>query len=255
MRCLAIVMAYNEADCIGGAVQRLLDADHQVHVINHGSTDATRDIVLGFAPAYIAPHRPRKHRAVRLVDVNRKSVGYFQLFRWISAYVRRQRQWFDWVTWLAADEVLLPPGREPMLRDHLEAEWSKGVEVIRPWLLEFWPSTADVAEEEEPDPLKRFRHFKSRPAPNCPRSWAIALTRTMPHGLHRRNNQWEAKVSHNKWWLDHYPVRSIAHGRRKIMKERPWVPQHYRRYRVKKCKNLVRDAEQLECLDSFSFGG
>jgi len=257
MRLLGIVMAYNEEDCIERAVRSLLDAGHQVHVINHGSTDSTRARVLGFRPVYLAPVRPPKQRAVRLIDVSRREVPFLQLFKWTSLYVRRQAPFFDWVTWQAADELIRPPSHEPLRQEHIEAEYEKGIRVISPMLLEFWPSTADESEEKVPDYLERIRHYRPRPRPNCPRSWELKRTGNMPHGLHRPGPEWGDRsiLSRNDWFLYHHPIRSAKQGRRKIMQERPKQTLHYQRYAREGCRNLVRDAAKLQSRDSLVFLG
>lgn len=239
MRTLGVTMAYNEVDCIGNAARCLLGGGHrEVIVFDHGSTDGTAEAAEAAAAG---------DRRLRVMRVSRRTCNFPQLFRRISTFIRSRAGEFDWVTWIAADEILRPPEGGALRPEHLERAWARGVRVIRPLLREFWISDADPSEAEVPDYLHRLRYYRERPEPNCPRGWAIGLTGVMPHGLHRRAQDWPGRprISHNRWLLDHYPIRSHEQARRKIMHERPWGPEHYRRHRAEGCAGIARPAANL----------
>lgn len=239
MRLLGIVHAFNEEDCIGHALDCLLEAEHdQVVAFDHGSTDGTPDVLASYGSR------------ISVIRIERKQKSFPALFGTISHYIRARHDDFDWVTWIDADEILRPPQGSALTRTHLEVELKRGTQVIRPLLCEFWLSTVDPPEPEVPDYLQRVRRYRKRPGPSCPRGWKPALTGRMPQGRHRHAREWPKGtiISNNRWFLHHYPVRSLEQGKRKIMQERQWGPEHYRRYRRERCANLVRPPKELPCL-------
>ncbi len=252
---LGVITVWNEADCVANALNCLLESEHDVHVFDHGSTDGTPDILIGFG------------RAITVHRLDRRRVPFVGLFKHISNWIAGQRQ-HDWITFLPADELLFPPNREPLRRAHIEKARRQGVQVIDPLIRRFWISTAD--KPDEPNYLERLRHFILAAGRHCPRGWLRELTRIMPHGLHRQpwlskgrrpkgtpwpggigaNVYWPkgTKISRDKWQLDHYPVRSLEQGQRKV-REYPQGPNRTRRrYQeyMNGGKSLVYDASEMK---------
>lgn len=254
---LGVTMAWNEADCIANAVNCLLDSEHEVHVFDHGSTDGTLDVLESFGTS-IKVHR-----------VDRKLVGFLDLFGFISRWINAQKG-HGWVTWLAADELLMPPSREPLRFHHIWEARQAGIEVIDPFARRFWMSNAD--DPAEPDYLKRVRHFIPAPNRYTPRSWLHRLTGIMPHGLHRRpwippvrrprGDRWPGGIgasvywpkgtviSKEEWNADNYPIRSLGQARRKV-KAFPQGPNRKRRRYAEYLeggKALVYDSSKMMTL-------
>lgn len=243
MRLLGITMGFNEADCIGHAVRCLVRSGHAVTVFDHGSKDGTGEVAKEAAD--------EEGAKAKVIRVDRGKVPFLRIFPHICRHIREQIPHYDWVTWLAADEILRPPEDCDLEKKHLVRAWRRGYQVIRPFLREFWLTEADPSIEDEPDHTKRLIYYRPRgkPGPNCPRGWAIHLTGTMPHGLHRRTQDWPrgTKINQETWWLDHYPIRTVEQGKRKIMRERPPRTHHYRKHRAEACANLIRRSENLSC--------
>ena len=234
MRFLGVILCFNEADCVGHAIRCLLNSGHDVHVFDHGSNRATRAALATFAD-WIKIHRMSRRWA------------FPSLFPGVSRFVRQKgREGYGWVTWLDADEILRPPDRSNLTREHMVYA-SRRFDVVRPLLREFWLTPKD--DPKVADVRKRQIYFIDRPPNNCPRSWRIALTGTMPFGLHRKPGHWRpgARISHNEWFLDHYPIRSREQGRRKVMKDRP-RGDVYQKYRRVGCRNLIKPAHKLRRL-------
>lgn len=249
-------MAYNEEDCIADAVTLLLRAGHdEVHVFDHGSTDDTANICYRIRRRDDHLHYHHVSRSeVPPADSNgRQSRGIWER---IGAFIRGRAERFDWVTWMAADEIIRQPDGELMTKAAIEAEISRGVEVIRPLIRCFWITRGDRPAERAH--LERLRHYRPNALGHAPRCWQIDLTpEPIPIGLHvqdRRAGQkihpwygyWPAgtAISNNKWLLDHYPIRTIEQGRRKIMREREWISpagrRPYQLFRRHRCSDLIR---------------
>ena len=262
MRLLGIVHAYNEDGCVGFACRQLLESGHDLFTFDHGSTDDTGDQMQTFAGT-------KRHR-----HIDRTRVSFAQLFPLIARFILERADAYDWVTWLDADELLRDPaGRLLSSTQQIEAEAMFGTDVIQPLLREFWITDAD--DTDESDHTKRLRHYRVRPEVNCPRGWRPELTAPpakILRGRHRPPREWPkgTRLSHREWSLDHYPVRTIEQGRRKIMSERrdlrvvpagapnPYTDgraptgdrrgmgYHYDDFVVADCSNLVKNHCELD---------
>ncbi len=235
LKCLGIMLVYNDGDCVQNALRCMVDAGHEVHAFDHGSTDETADIIKSMNG--VTYHR---------IDRRKKTFNY--CWTGISRFIGAMALEFDWVTWIAADEFLRDPLGQPLSIEAIELERSAGIRVIRPVVREFWLTEADG---DDPDPMRRMRHYRMRPNMGpCPRSWELRLTRIMPFGLHRPNAGWGvsvAAISDRRWTVDHYPIRSMGQARRKIMRERNPRP-YYGRHRKNNCRDIVRLAAQQEVI-------
>lgn len=240
MKILGVTMAFNEADCIGNALDFLTRMCDHVVAFDHGSTDGTEDII---------KIKTWRH-PVRYVRVGRKGTDLGALFARIARFVRSKEE-FDWVVWIAADEVLsIPDGTRQATREDLVKEADRGIVVIRPRVREFWITDVDG---ESPNCIDRMRHYRFFDAigPITPRAWLQSMTGQMPYGLHRRDDQWgvpKSKISAGSWLIDHYPIRTVQQGRRKIMKERR-PRAKYNPFLKAGCKNLVVNSSKLTCRD------
>lgn len=232
MKVLGITLVFNEADCVTNALNCLAGVADHVLAFDHGSTDGTADIIKGYGGPVI------------LSNLSRRKVPYARAWHRISKCIR-EKSGFDWVVWLSADEVLRQPTGEWIDRQSLARLHNDGFRVIRPKGREFWITEKDG---DQANCIERMRHFYYAKAGHSPRAWRHDLTGTMPYGLHRYDHQWGIPVRHisrDQWILDHYPVRSVEQGTRKIMRERKPRPKH-RPYIKAKCKNLVRSAATLQ---------
>jgi hypothetical protein len=223
-------MAYNEQDCIATAARLLLGCSDAVHVFDHGSTDQTASICRQLGVTVHSVDRKR-------VPISRRGIKVPDLFHHIAGFVRSKMAHFDWVVWIAADEILRQPDGRLVTRGALERAAAAGFDVIRPLIRHFWMWGAEAAGPF----YRRMRYFTTDPKGHAPRAWRIRLTPAkIADGLHmydrktcsaRRGRKmqafgrkpWPARtsVSNNEWLLDHYPLRSPSQARRKLS-ERNW---------------------------------
>lgn len=262
MRILGVVMAYNEADCVANALLSLAEgALDEIHLFDHGSTDATASVVLpirrrGFPVHY---HHVDRNEVPPTTPRGRQSPAIWQH---IGAFIRQRAGSFDWVVWQAADELIRSPDGRLITAGAIEAEVELGTEVIRPLLRDFWITTGDTTGGNG-DYLSNVRYYRENALGHCPRAWRIGLTPDpVPIGLHIQDpairplvHPWYGwwpqgtAVSNNRWLLDHYPIRSVAQGRRKILKEREWISpagrRPYEALRRGKLRRLVRRPETM----------
>ena len=52
LKLLGVIMTYNDADCLHGAIECLLEGHDAVYVFDHGSTDNTREIVAKYPKVF-----------------------------------------------------------------------------------------------------------------------------------------------------------------------------------------------------------
>lgn len=254
LKLLGVINAYNEEDCIGRAVRSLVDAEHHVRVFDHASTDRTIEVALE-AGAH----------EIELVTVGKAPRGRpgkpsRAIWSYVSRSINKFGARYNWVTWQAADELIFDPWGSPISKAGIEREIAGGVQVIRPLIMEFWPTAQDPAEADCPDYVDRLRWYTMRPRSHAPRSWLLKLTGTMPRGLHRADRKlpryraedevWPpgTRVSNNRWQLRHYPIRTREQAERKIMRERPWNPPQYRAFRRTRLGNLLRPTKGMRRL-------
>lgn len=257
---IGIVLAWNEADCVGNAVRCLLESEHEVHVFQHGSDPDTAEAIAGFGDE------------ITVYSIDRKRVEFWSVFAYISRWINRQSG-HEWVTFLAADSILFPPSGEQLKRSHVEEAMANGVEVINPTVRCFWITDAD--DQDEADYLKRLKHFATAPGPNIPCNspcgWLLKLTGTMPHGLHRvpwapsdersrAEPEWPGgngagrywpkgtMISFGEWRLDHYPVRSVEQGLQKARSFPLGPSRQRRRYQqyVDGSQSIIKDASLMQ---------
>jgi glycosyltransferase involved in cell wall biosynthesis len=243
LKLLGIIHAYNEEDCIENAIKCLLNSKHAVHVFDHGSTDNTAKIIKSFKD--VTYHYLDRDK----IPFSKRNSNK-DLFAIISQFINKQAKQFDWVTWLDADEILLPPKNFNALEDAIQAEHDRGMGVIRGTIHEYWITEED--DETIKDYLTRLKYYRVRrpsTAHGINRSWQINLTgNKIPRGKHR--SKWKKPISNWVYILKHYPIRSLEQGKKKILKERNWEENrkgaHYKEYKQNKCANLYKNFRNLE---------
>jgi glycosyltransferase involved in cell wall biosynthesis len=250
MRLLGIVHAFNEEDCIGNAISMLTRSGHEVHAFDHGSVDATAEVIRSFGGTVTYHDLDRKQ--IPIMDDQRRPLS--DLWEHIGSFINERAEDFDWVTWMDADELLRDHEGALLSRKALERARETGITVISPRLRNFWMTSSDPTAEAEPNYLLRLRHCETigRPIKGCPRCWLPALTgdpRKMTRGRHRKDNHWALGPGmriERRWTLDHYPIRTVEQGRRKVLHDRPWGPPQYRKLKGKRLGRLVRRATGMQ---------
>lgn len=216
-RALAIVTTFNEADIVGGLLDRLLGGGLQVHVVDNWSSDGTAELVAeraGASGGRLTHERfPRAHPS-----------PYFEL----ETLLRRveevaEASGADWVVHHDADEIREAPWRSVPLRQALYALDRWGFTVADHTIANFVPT--DDAWGAGRDLAGHFGHLELGAAPGHflqEKAWK------RPGGDHveiASSGGHEAvfaakRVFPYKFLTRHYPIRSQAHGERKILAER-----------------------------------
>ena len=214
---LAIVTTYNEADVVGGLVDRLVSGGLRVHVVDNWSDDATPEIVAG--------------RAARLgsgrVVLERFPVEgpspHFELERLLRRVEEiAHASGADWVVHHDADEIREPPWPVVSLRDAFFAVEHWGFDCVDHTIVNFVP--VDDSFEPGGDLAASFSwcalgdspgHFLQQKAWK-PSAAPVVMASTGGHEIVASTR----RVFPYKFLTRHYPIRSQAHGERKILGER-----------------------------------
>jgi glycosyltransferase involved in cell wall biosynthesis len=218
-RVLAIVTAYNEADIIASTIEALARDGIEVHVIDNWSTDGTYEIAERYRerglvgleryPIDPSPRFDLEHLLLRVEEVAAASTA-------------------DWVIHHDADERRRGPWGGIGLRDALWTVQRSGFNAVDHTVLNFRP--VDDGFSPSSDPEAYFRHFEFGKTPDSflqIKAWRNTRERVQlaDSGGHQAVFAGR-RVFPYKFLLKHYPIRSQAHGERKILVERQarWNP-------------------------------
>jgi SAM-dependent methyltransferase len=254
-RVTAIMCVHDEADVIEASMRALVDQGIGVYVVDNWSTDGTYEMVQRF-------------RGRGLVGVERyPAEGPSPHFRW-AGYLRRLEQLAqslpgDWFIHQDADEVRRPPWPGISLRDALYAVGRAGFNCVDHTIVEFPPVDDGFVPGSEFEAY--FRHFAFGRNPGHfveLKAWerpgkAVSLLDSGGHEVSFTGR----RVFPYKFLLKHYPIRSQAHGERKVFQQRQvrnppderarrWNT-HYDHLRPGHC--FLKDATELSSFDETAF--
>jgi glycosyltransferase involved in cell wall biosynthesis len=212
---VAIIAAYNEADIIGHVVRDLVEQGIAVWFIDHASTDGT-----------VAAVEPWLGRGVlhieRFPADGSTSAGRFSL----ASLLRRKEALAteldaDWFINGDADEFRESPWARVTLREGIERVDAAGYNAIDFALFDFRP--VDDGFRPGDDVREALRYYE--PGQSCDRvqirCWKkpdgpVDLASSGGHDVAFPGR----KVFPIRFVLRHYPIRSQAHGERKVFVER-----------------------------------
>ncbi len=205
----AIIAAYNEEDVIGPVLEDLVGQGVRVHLLDHGSTDAT------VAEA-------ERFRGRGLLSIERLDGETFSLARIIRRKeVLAAELDTDWLVNADADEFRESPWPGVGFFDALQEVDRMGFNAVDFAVLNF-PPVHDAFRKGD-DPRDAFRYcepgagfdrlqvrcWKRQPGP-------LDLVSTAGHEARFPGR----RVFPLRFLLRHYPIRSQAHGERKVFRER-----------------------------------
>ncbi len=249
---MAIVAAFNEADIIGQVVADLIEQGVQVYVLDDGSTDGTVDAV-----------RPYEGRGLLAIESVAGGAGPVEArpFEWERILQRKAELArsldADWFIHHDADELRESPWVGMSLLDAITAVDALGFNAIDFAGFDFWPVDDDFRPGDD---LRRAFAFCSEQAAYDKRQvrcWKKAddvdLAWTGGHEARFAGRQ----VFPLRFISRHYPIRSQAHGQRKVFRERKrrfleaerakgW---HVQYDDVREGDTFIRDASQLVRFD------
>jgi glycosyltransferase involved in cell wall biosynthesis len=192
LRCLGVLLCFNDGDLLEESIAHLVEQGHDVIAWDHGSTDET--------PAVLERLRPE------LVEVRSvpREFDFYDLYPAMSRHlIERYSRDYDWISWPDQDEFLEGPDRSRPYREHLREADESGVDWIRFDNFNFWwtdeddPSTAAAT--------RRVRHYALWP--DCPpriRAWRARLTNIREFN----HNPIDGTPAPRRFRLRHYPMRS-----------------------------------------------
>lgn len=215
---MAIVAAHNEADIIGQTIEDLVTQDIQVYLLDHASSDGTAAVAQAYVGRGLVRIEPFPDRSIAAP----KDSGRFSL----SAIIGRKEQLTgeldaDWFINHDADEFRESPWSHLNLRQGIELVDYLGFSAIDFQVLNFWPTHDRLPPGGSV--REAFRHY----AVGDPwdqlqiRCWkntgqSVELVSTAGHEA-----QFEGRrIFPIRFLLRHYPIRSQAHGVRKVFEQR-----------------------------------
>jgi hypothetical protein len=214
LRITAIMAVYNEADIIGQTVGDLVRQGIAAHVLNHHSTDGTLAALEPFVESGL----------VGIESFPPASAAGDDRFPWAQILARKEQLAreldADWFIHHDADEFRESPWLHLSLREGIELVDRLGYNAIDFAVLNFWP-TQDGFEATS-DIREVFRHYEpgeafDRTQIKCwKKTESVDLESSGGHDAQFPSR----RVFPVRFILRHYPVRSQAHGTRKVFEER-----------------------------------
>lgn len=214
---VAIVAAYNEEDVIGQVVRALIEEGVQVYFLDHHSTDQT--------VAQVEPYQGRGVIGIETFPADDVEDVTGQSFVW-ERVLRRKEELAqaldaDWFIHHDADEFRESPWSGQTLREGIQRVDAAGYNAIDFQVLNFSPTTADPVDAEdirdrllfcEPGGAFDRQQIKCWKKTGQP----VVLTESGGHSAEFLDR----RICPIRFLLRHYPIRSQAHGERKVFQER-----------------------------------
>jgi uncharacterized coiled-coil protein SlyX len=214
-RVVALIAAYNEEDILGTVVADLVDQGVMVYIIDHGSTDSTREVV--------EPYLGKGLIAVeRFTDP--ESVPN-QAFQWEHILKRKETLAREldahWFIHHDADEFRESPWKDRTLAQAIRMVDRFGYNAVDFQVFNFWPTHEGFQPGDDPRkafpsyaPGESFNKIQVRCWKKTPGHVDIASTGGHDAAFPNR------KVFPIRFILRHYPIRGQHHGERKVFAER-----------------------------------
>ena len=204
LRCLAVLLCYNDGDLLEESISYLLDQEHDLVVWDHGSTDET--------PAVLE----RLRRQCREVQRVPREFDFYELYQAMSRHlIESYVSEYDWISWPDQDEFLEGPARDRSYHDYLREAEESGIDWIEFRNFNYWWTDED--DPTIPETTRRVRRYALRT--NCPpriRSWRAKVTNIRQFN----HNPLEGTPSPRLFNLRHYPMRSAEQMRARVLRDR-----------------------------------
>jgi hypothetical protein len=210
---VAIIAAYNEEDIIGQAVGHLVAQGIRIYILDNGSTDGTvNKAVRAAGPELVGvEHLPP--------DAGANHVSWTAILGRKETLARELDA--AWFIHHDADEFRESPWAQVTLREAIDLVDRAGYNAIDFELFNFWPT--DDAYVKGVEVQEAFRRY-APPALHDRLQIKCWKKQDQPVDL-RSSGGHEVKFEGRRvfplrFLLRHYPIRSQAHGERKVFKER-----------------------------------
>jgi hypothetical protein len=259
-RAVAIVPVYNEQDIIAQTLRYLIDQGLEVYLLDNWSTDQTPELARRFlGQGVVAIERFPPNGASRTYDL-RALMGRIEALAGELAA--------DWFVLHDADERRRSPWPDVGLRDALYYVDQGGFNCVDHITLTFWPTLGSPIYDGTREVEQVLRHFEFSKHPghfHQRRAWKqtgqrVSLAATAGHDVQFPGR----RVFPYRFLLKHYPIRSQAHGERKVLAERlprwnpaeraaGWHTQYDEFFQRSRSPSFVRDASGLTLFDPQTF--
>lgn len=210
-RVVAVMPAFNEADIILPVLRHLIAQGVEVYVLDNHSTDVTGDIarsLLGQGVIAVETFPPKNSGTM---EWGRLLQRVEQLSETLDA---------DWIMFHDADEIRESYDPRLTLRDALYRVDRSGYNAVNHSLLNFVPTDNDFAPGSDPTAHFLYREpLAQRDYSVQVKAWKRGRVNLTDSGGHLA--MFEGLMIYPFQFLTrHYPIRSQAHGERKIFQER-----------------------------------
>ena len=236
MKALAFVASFNESDIIGWTVRHLRRQGLEVLVIDCQSTDGTERLAEE-AGALIYPY-------------DAPPVSWHALLGCVERLVGPN---YDWLTLCDADELRYSYIEGETLLEAFARVDRQGYNAIDHRVVTFHP--VDNGFDGTQDPEQHFRYFSSdlfNERIGQVKAWKnvgpVSIAASGGHQVAFRGR----RIYPMKFISKHYPIRSQAHGERKVFQERKWLDQaqgradwHVQYANIGPGYNFLRDRRSL----------
>lgn len=204
--------AYNEADIVREAVSKLIEQGIDVYLIDNASTDGTADRVADFLGNGLI--------GIEIAQHFENGREIFDLTAQLKLKERvARRLGYDWYLQVDADEIRYAPWPACSLLEGINRVDAAGYNLIDFKLFNFRPTQDAVVGSDVESSLTRYSESESfnqrqvKAWKACPE---VDIATLGGHQIIVPN----ARIFPTRFVLKHYPVRSLEHGRRKIIAER-----------------------------------
>jgi hypothetical protein len=255
LRIVAIIAAHNEADIIGQTIEDLVAQDIQVYLLDHASSDGTADV----AEAYLGRGLLHIERFVERNPSGQEEADRFA----ILAIIARKEQLTheleaDWFINHDADEFRESPWSHLNFRQGIDLVDRLGYSAIDFQVLNFWPTHDRLPPGG--NVREAFRHYAfgdwwDSLQVRCWKNTGQSVDLVSKAG---HEAQFEGRrIFPIRFLLRHYPIRSQAHGARKVFEQRlpRFAPEerargwHIQYDALEKDHNFIRDPATLQAYD------
>ncbi len=211
-RACAILAVYNEVDILREAVEKLIAQEIDVYLIDNMSSDGTADCV-----AHLVGSGLIDIEQVRFEENGREVYDWTALLRRKEAVSRLLDH--DWFLHVDADEIHYAPWPGVSLREGIERVDAAGYNLINFKLFSFRLSADTLIDGDFESAMTLYsatERFNQRQVKAWKAHPAVNIAALGGHHIVVP----DARVYPTRFIHKHYPVRSLEHGRRKILAER-----------------------------------
>lgn len=220
-RALAVMPAFNEADVIGPAIGALIAEGVDVYLLDHRSTDDTVAVATPWlGRGLVRIERFPDESGAGFDERNGTEMVWTDILRRVEQVTGEVAA--DWYLFVNADEFREAPWPQTTLADGLREVDELGFSAVNFELVNFRPTPQDAF----PDGADVREHLRFYEPPgrfdlSQIKAWKGQAEPVNLHAMGGHDVLFDGKrIFPVPFVLRHYPIRSAAHGRRKVRAER-----------------------------------